>query len=112
MYYKVRKSSRNALPGPIRSLILMRQTASQPQLLTVNEAASLLRVTDTTIRRWISSEKIPYLELPGGSGYRIPQASLLASLAGNFDLAAESRALDEHFAGISEADVEAAITSP
>lgn len=112
MYYKVRKSSSHALSGPIRSLIPMRQTASQPQLLTVNEAASLLRVTDTTIRRWIGDKKIPYLELPGGSGYRIPQASLLASLAGNFDLAAESRALDEHFYGISEADVDAAIKLP
>lgn len=87
----------------------MRQTASRPQLLTVNEAASLLRVTDTTIRRWIQADKIPYLELPGGAGYRIPQASLLASLSGNFDLAAESRALDAHFAGITDADVEAAL---
>lgn len=87
----------------------MRQTASQPQLLTVNEAASLLRVTDTTIRRWIAAERIPFLELPGGAGYRIPQASLFASLAGNFDLAAESRALDEHFAGLTEEDVDEAL---
>ncbi|MFY9469000.1 MAG: helix-turn-helix domain-containing protein [Solirubrobacterales bacterium] len=89
----------------------MRQTASQPQLLTVNEAASLLRVNDTTIRRWIAAEKIPYLALPGGAGYRIPQASLLASLAGNFDLAAESRVLDEHFAGLTEQIVEDALSS-
>lgn len=70
----------------------------------MNEAASLLRVTDTTIRRWIAAEKIPFLELPGGSGYRIPQGSLLASLAGNFDLAVESQAIEEHFAGITPAE--------
>lgn len=86
-------------------------TASQPVFLTVNEAASLLRVSDKTIRRWIADERIPYLELPGGSGYRIPQASLLASLNRNFDFAAESAAIDKLFEGVTESDVMAALGS-
>lgn len=81
----------------------------QPQLLTVNEAANLLRVTDATILSWISAGTIPYLELPDSGGYRIPQASLLASLDENFDLAADGRTLDEHFAGASEDDIETAL---
>lgn len=89
----------------------MRQTAAKPLLLTVNEAASLLRVTDTTVRRWIADGKIPYLELPGGAGYRIPQLSLLASLSGNFDLAKVSQEFDDHFDGISDEDVVAALES-
>ena len=56
----------------------------------MSEAATLLNVNERTIRRWIDAEWIPYLELPGGS-YRIPQGALLASLSGNYDLAAERR---------------------
>lgn len=87
----------------------MPTTAARPQLLTVAQAASLLKVSDRTIRRWIEAEKIPYLELPSG-GYRIPQGALLASLRGNYDLAGELRKLDEHNAGISDKQVKAALT--
>jgi excisionase family DNA binding protein len=81
-------------------------TAAPPQLLTVPQAASLLNVSDRTIRRWIEGDKIPYLELPSG-GYRIPQGALLASLRGNYDLAGELRELDERHSEISEDDVRA-----
>lgn len=65
----------------------MATNAAKPQLLTVGEAAALLNVDEQTIRRWIDAASIPYMELPGGS-CRIPQGALLASLRGNYDLAA------------------------
>jgi excisionase family DNA binding protein len=86
----------------------MPTTASRPELITVSEAAELLKVNERTIRRWIEAEKIPYLELPSGS-YRIPQGALLASLRGNYDLAAELRELDERHAKLTDEQVRAAV---
>lgn len=86
----------------------MPATASQLQLLTVAEAAALLKVNERTVRRWIEAEKVPYLELPSGS-YRIPQSALLASLRGNFDLATELRELDQRNANLDEMQVEEAL---
>lgn len=88
----------------------MTLTASRPQLLTVAQAADLLKVSDRTVRRWIEAEKVPYLKLPSG-GYRIPQASLLASLRGTYDLAGELAVLDERFADVSEEQVRAALAN-
>jgi excisionase family DNA binding protein len=82
-------------------------TAAQPQLLTVAQAASLLSVSDRTIRRWIEAERVPYVELPSG-GYRIPQGALLASLRGNYDLAAELKELDERHQEVTEEQVRSA----
>jgi excisionase family DNA binding protein len=87
----------------------MATTTARPQLLTVSEAAALLNVNERTVRRWIDAESIPYLELPGGS-YRIPQGALLASLRGNYDLAAELRSLDERNADLTEEQVQAALS--
>jgi excisionase family DNA binding protein len=87
----------------------MALTAAQPQLLTVAQAASLLSVSDRTIRRWIEAERIPYVELPSG-GYRIPQGALLASLRGNYDLAGELKELDERHQGVTEEQVRSAAT--
>lgn len=86
----------------------MATTAARPQLLTVSEAAALLNVNERTVRRWIDAESIPYLELPGGS-YRIPQGALLASLRGNYDLAAELRKLDERSAELTDEQVQTAV---
>ncbi len=88
----------------------MTLTASRPQFLTVAEAATLLNVSDRTIRRWIEAGKVPYLKLPGG-GYRIPQAQLLASLSGTYDLRREMEALDERFADVTENQVRAALAA-
>lgn len=88
----------------------MTLTAPRLHLLTVAQAAKLLNVSDRTIRRWIEAKKIPYLKLPSG-GYRIPQTSLLASLSGTYDLAAESAALDDRFADVTEEQVRAAMTA-
>jgi excisionase family DNA binding protein len=82
----------------------MATIAAPPQLLTVTEAATLLKVSERTIRRWIEAEKIPYLELPGGS-YRIPQGALLGSLRGNYNLAEELDQLDARNAELTEAQV-------
>jgi excisionase family DNA binding protein len=86
----------------------MPTTAARPELITVSEAAALLKVNERTIRRWIEAEKIPYLELPSGS-YRIPQGALLASLRGNYDLAAELRELDERHAELTDEQVRTAV---
>jgi excisionase family DNA binding protein len=86
----------------------MRQIASRPQLLTVAQAASLLSVSERTIRRWVADEKVPYARLPGGQ-IRIPQGALIASLQGNYDLAAEAAALEERFADVSEAHIRTAL---
>ncbi len=51
----------------------MRQTAARPQLLTVAQAASLLNVSEKTIRRWVTDGKVPYVKLPSG-GVRIRRA--------------------------------------
>jgi excisionase family DNA binding protein len=85
----------------------MRQTAARPQLLTVAQAASLLNVSEKTIRRWVADDKVPYLRLPSGV-LRIPQGALLASLQGSYDLAAEAEALDARFAAVTEDDVRSA----
>jgi excisionase family DNA binding protein len=81
---------------------------SQPKLLSTKQAAELLNVSKRTILNWIESEKIPYLKLPGGD-YRVPLAGLLASLSGTYRLDQEIRALDERYASLSDADVQAAL---
>jgi excisionase family DNA binding protein len=76
-----------------------------PRLLTTAQAAAMLNVSQRTINNWIHSESIPYVELPSSGTrkeYRIPQMALLRSLAGNYDLVAEIRALEEAAAGVDE----------
>jgi hypothetical protein len=72
----------------------------------MREAAALLNVNEQTIRGWIDTESIFYLELPGGS-LGIPQSALLASLRDNYDLAAELRELDERNALLTDEQVQA-----
>ncbi len=86
----------------------MPRVAPKPVILTLAEAASLLKVSEKTVRRWIDKDSIPYLALPGGH-YRIPQGALLASLGHNFDLAGELREIDEWSSGLTEDDIAAAL---
>lgn len=86
----------------------MPAVAARPILLTVPQAASLLRVSDRTIRRWIEAERIPFLKLPSGS-YRIPQGALLASLRGTYDLADELRQLEAKHGHLSDDEIAAAL---
>jgi excisionase family DNA binding protein len=75
-------------------------------LLTVTEAAAMLRVSDATIRNWITAGSIPYIQLPPvgpRKQYRIPLQGLLASLEGNYDLRG---ALQEQNARMREAGLQ------
>ena len=66
-------------------------------LLTVTEAAEMLRVSDGTIRNWIAADSIPYIQLPpvgSRKQYRIPLQGLLSSLDGNYDLRGALQAQD------------------
>lgn len=49
-------------------------------LLTPTEAAAILRVSKSTIYRWIRAGKVPYIRLPSGD-VRIDEAKLDAWLA-------------------------------
>jgi excisionase family DNA binding protein len=86
----------------------MSAPAPRWQLLSVAQAASLLRVSEQTIRRWLEAEKVPSLRLQSGA-YRIPQGALLASLECTYDLADAIGALDERLADVTEDDVRRAI---
>jgi len=86
----------------------MPQTAASVQLLTVAQAADLLRVSEKTMRRWIDADRVPYLRLPSG-GYRIPQGALLASLGGTYNLADELAALDAHAGSVTDEEVRKAV---
>jgi excisionase family DNA binding protein len=86
----------------------MPAVAARPRLLTVLQAASLLSVSDRTIRRWIKAERVPFLRLPSGE-YRIPQGALLASLRGTYDLAGELRRLEEKHGDLSDEQIAAAL---
>lgn len=57
----------------------MRQVAD---LLTTGEAATMLSVTDETIRRWIAAGRIPAITLPSGQ-FRIAREHVDAILAGD-----------------------------
>lgn len=56
-----------------------------PDLLTVPEVARLLRVGESTVRKWVAAGRVPFLELPGGD-YRIPRLDLIRSLRGNVNV--------------------------
>ncbi len=86
----------------------MPQTAAAPKLITIAQAASLLAVSEKTVRRWIDGERIPFLKLPSG-GYRIPQGALLASLGGNYSLGDELEEIDARTTGVTEDQVRAAL---
>jgi excisionase family DNA binding protein len=79
--------------------------AASVDLLTVAEAAAMLRVSERTIRDWITAGSIPYIQLPPvrqREQYRIPLQGLLASLDGKYDL---RDALREQNARMRQADV-------
>ncbi len=86
----------------------MSAAADRPVLLTASQAASLLGVSDRTIRRWIKVERIPSLKLASGE-YRIAQSALLASLRGTYDLASELRQLEEKHGHLSDEEIGVAL---
>lgn len=65
----------------------MQTTTTQSEvddLMTVSEVARVLRVAESTVRKWIGRNEIPYLTLPGGD-YRVPRTELFRGLRGNVD---------------------------
>ena len=50
---------------------------SEEQILTVDEAAALLKVTTRTIRSWVAKRQIPFFRL-NGRMIRFRRSSLLA----------------------------------
>jgi excisionase family DNA binding protein len=73
-------------------------SATLPRLISVEETAELLAVSDSTVRNWIKDETIPFVELPPTGRrrrYRIPLQGLLNTLSGNYDLAGELESLSE-----------------
>lgn len=87
----------------------MAQVSSKIRLLTASEAGALVAVSAPTIRKWADDGKIPYLKLPNGE-YRIPLNGLLASLGGTYKLADEMAKLSKDTEGISEGDVQRALS--
>jgi excisionase family DNA binding protein len=75
--------------SPARRSTMDAPPTAHVDLLTVSEAAEMLRVSDGTIRNWITAGSIPYIRLPPvgqRKQYRIPLHGLLGSLEGNYDL--------------------------
>jgi excisionase family DNA binding protein len=94
-------------PGSTRRGTVDAPPAARVDLLTVSEAAELLRVSDGTIRNWITAGSIPYIQLPPvgqRKQYRIPLQGLLGSLEGNYDLRGALREQNARMrdAGLSE----------
>lgn len=59
----------------------MHTEKKEDRLLTVREVATLLRVDDTTVRRWISSGAMKAVELPHVRSrhvYRVKESTLAA----------------------------------
>jgi hypothetical protein len=75
---------------PLRDRVLDTPDRDRPRLLTLAHAASLVNVSEKTIRRWIAGDMVPHVRLPLG-GRRIPQGALLASLHRTHDLPPSSR---------------------
>lgn len=57
-------------------------TPPYSDLLTAPEVARLLRVAQSTVRKWIAAGSVPFVELPGGD-YRIPRMELVRRLRSN-----------------------------
>jgi excisionase family DNA binding protein len=70
----------------------------QDQLVKPSEAAALLGVHANTVRNWIKSGGVPYVQTPTGH-YLLPWSLLTQTLRGTFDV---SVTLDE---SASEEDV-------
>ena len=50
----------------------------EQHLLTVRDVATKLRVTEPTVREWITSGQLAAIELGGRTGYRITETDLEA----------------------------------
>lgn len=74
------------------------------ELLTVPDVARLLRVAESTVRKWAASGRVPFVELPGGE-YRIPRTELIRGLRGNVDIERVLARVESRLAVASEEDI-------
>lgn len=77
-------------------------------LLTVGEVSRILRVAESTVRKWIGANRIPFIELPGGD-YRIPKKELLRSLRANVDVGEILTRIEARLSSVRETDIEETI---
>ena len=85
----------------------MLRVRAEAQLITVQEAADLLRVSSSTVNNWIREGLVPYIELPNSGSkpsHRLPLNALLQSLSGNFDLQPYVEAAEQKTAKIEPHD--------
>lgn len=80
------------------------------ELLTVPDVARLLRVAGSTVRKWVASGRIPFVELPGGE-YRIPRTELIRGLRGNVDIERVLTRVERRLASVSDEDVSSEVRS-
>lgn len=79
-------------------------------LLTVPEVARLLRVAESTVRKWVAAGRVPFLELPGGE-YRIPRTELIRGLRGNVDLEGVLGRVESRLQKLTDREIEASVAS-
>jgi len=81
---------------PLRAVLDCLGEYSDPSIefITTGQAATLLQVSQNTVGRWVREGKAPHITLPDGT-HRIPREAFVASLGGNYDLAAALAKQDE-----------------
>jgi len=79
-------------------------------LLTVPEVARLLRVAESTVRKWVGAGRVPFLELPGGE-YRIPRTELVRGLRGNVDVEKVLGRVESRLQRLTDREIEESLAS-
>ena len=68
----------------------MSQT-TETRMLTVQEAAAIMKVKPLTVRRWIYDGIVRAYQAKKGGHWRIPEEGLMAAMTSNDDSRTESR---------------------
>ena len=79
------------------------QDATTDDLLDIREAARLLRVSETSLRRWTNAGRLPCLRIGGRQERRFRRSDLLAFIGAT--TAGPTRAAGTHFCGFYTSDL-------
>ena len=79
------------------------QDATTDDLLDIREAARLLRVSETSLRRWTNAGRLPCLRIGGRQERRFRRSDLLAFIGAT--TAGPTRAAGTHFCGFYATDL-------
>lgn len=79
------------------------QDRSPAELLDIREAAALLRVSETSLRRWTNAGRLPCLRVGGRRERRFRRGDLLAFLSG--EIATGESSSRSHFWGLYTSDL-------